>query len=279
MLTILRKIRFRLINQATSDTVKRSMLESSSARKYLFYGIGEIALVVIGILIALQINNWNEEKKKVQTIKVYLQSLSDDLKDDIEVFKELEILASFRYYSTQYLLKMANEPLYDPTGDEHVVSAWEGNYIWDGLIPDGYNTEFIKLAFLWTHRVESSFVNTSTIEELKSTGEYSYLNNEKLKDAINSYYSDWSFRLGSESKAILRDRVEYWQNALMDVGIINSNPYIKGDPIDLLKNNPAITGRLRALAVGASWHMMSAKILYERAEDLRNLIGSEIQKM
>jgi hypothetical protein len=55
MLTFLRKIRW-------------SLLESGSARKYIFYAIGEIALVVIGILIALQINNWNEWKKDRKTV-------------------------------------------------------------------------------------------------------------------------------------------------------------------------------------------------------------------
>jgi len=43
------------------------MIESGIARKYLLYAIGEIALVVIGILIALQINNWNEKMILVNT--------------------------------------------------------------------------------------------------------------------------------------------------------------------------------------------------------------------
>ena len=50
MLTFFRKIR-------------KAPLESGAASKYLLYAIGEIALVVIGILIALQINNWNEWRK------------------------------------------------------------------------------------------------------------------------------------------------------------------------------------------------------------------------
>jgi hypothetical protein len=49
MLTFLRKIR-------------KSLIESGSARKYLLYASGEIALVVIGILIALQINIWNQAR-------------------------------------------------------------------------------------------------------------------------------------------------------------------------------------------------------------------------
>jgi hypothetical protein len=51
MFTFLRKIRLLLI-------------ESGSARKYLVYSIGEIALVVIGIVLALQINTWNEWRKE-----------------------------------------------------------------------------------------------------------------------------------------------------------------------------------------------------------------------
>ncbi len=51
MLTFLRKIR-------------RSLLAAGRFRSYLLYAIGEIALVVIGILIALQINNWNEWRKE-----------------------------------------------------------------------------------------------------------------------------------------------------------------------------------------------------------------------
>ena len=50
MFTILKKLR-------------RSLILSGQVRQYLLYGIGEIALVVIGILIALQVNNWNEQKK------------------------------------------------------------------------------------------------------------------------------------------------------------------------------------------------------------------------
>ena len=45
-----------------SDNPKytKSLIESVNARKYLVYGIDEIALILVGILIALQIDNWNE---------------------------------------------------------------------------------------------------------------------------------------------------------------------------------------------------------------------------
>lgn len=76
MLTFLRRIR-------------KSLIESGSAQKYLLYAIGEIALVVIGILIALNINNNNlknqQEKKIVSLLNTILSDLSTDIKNTNEV--------------------------------------------------------------------------------------------------------------------------------------------------------------------------------------------------
>jgi hypothetical protein len=55
--------------------------------KYLKYAIGEVILVVIGILIALQINNWNEERMNHETAMYLLSSLNGDLENDIEELK------------------------------------------------------------------------------------------------------------------------------------------------------------------------------------------------
>jgi len=54
----------------------------SRTSNYLKYAIGEIVLVVIGILIALQINNWNENKKLYKTTQIYYQQLLKDLSSD-----------------------------------------------------------------------------------------------------------------------------------------------------------------------------------------------------
>jgi len=55
----------------------------------MLYAIGEIILVVIGILIALQINNWNEEKKGKVELNQYLSSLKENVKEDIQVLDSL----------------------------------------------------------------------------------------------------------------------------------------------------------------------------------------------
>ena len=55
------------------------MADDNKPMKYLRYSIGEIALVVIGILIALQINNWNEREKSRDSEKLLLTNLKEEL--------------------------------------------------------------------------------------------------------------------------------------------------------------------------------------------------------
>ena len=73
--------------------IRQRMLKENKFSKYLFYAIGEIVLVVIGILIALQINNWNESRKeRFQEIKFYenlLVSLSADSTDVARIMRAI----------------------------------------------------------------------------------------------------------------------------------------------------------------------------------------------
>ena len=58
------------------------LLQENKISRYLIYAIGEILLVVVGILLALQINNWNEGKKEADVEKGYMISLLSDLAKD-----------------------------------------------------------------------------------------------------------------------------------------------------------------------------------------------------
>jgi hypothetical protein len=63
--------------------IRRNLLNEGKTTKYFKYAIGEIILVVIGILIALQINEWNENRKTQNKSFNYLQRLQGDLNTSI----------------------------------------------------------------------------------------------------------------------------------------------------------------------------------------------------
>ncbi|MGB6035012.1 MAG: DUF6090 family protein, partial [Cryomorphaceae bacterium] len=62
--------------------IRQRMIKENRVSKYLLYAIGEIVLVVIGILIALQINNWNENRKLQNAQNLLLIDLYDNLRAD-----------------------------------------------------------------------------------------------------------------------------------------------------------------------------------------------------
>ncbi|NKI30422.1 DUF6090 family protein [Croceivirga thetidis] len=62
--------------------IRQKLLSENKFSKYLIYAIGEIVLVMIGILLALQVNNWNENRKTQNTINEYYGQLLEDLKKD-----------------------------------------------------------------------------------------------------------------------------------------------------------------------------------------------------
>ena len=68
-------------------------MEKNKTGKYLKYAVGEIILVVIGILIALQINNWNENRKsKIMSNELYTNLLTSLEQDSIEVQRTIDLL-------------------------------------------------------------------------------------------------------------------------------------------------------------------------------------------
>ncbi|MEM9052135.1 MAG: DUF6090 family protein [Bacteroidota bacterium] len=83
--------------------IRQKLLSERKMTKYLIYAIGEIFLVVVGILIALQINNWNEHKKGNRSVQLSTQSLLIDLQKDKvqltndikEMREDLDILDGF----------------------------------------------------------------------------------------------------------------------------------------------------------------------------------------
>lgn len=67
--------------------VRKKTLTENKFSKYILYAIGEIVLVMIGILLALQVNNWNENRKQVSKQNAIFLIVKNDLQNDITAFE------------------------------------------------------------------------------------------------------------------------------------------------------------------------------------------------
>jgi len=91
--------------------IRQNLLSEGKTINYLKYAIGEIVLVVIGILIAIQINNWNEERKNNSIRKSYLENLKVDLKKDLENLEELNAINTYNETEGFYLAEFLDNNL------------------------------------------------------------------------------------------------------------------------------------------------------------------------
>ncbi len=85
--------------------IRKRLADDNKPLKYLRYAIGEIVLVVIGILIALQINNWNEGLKEQRRIHAYLLMLSDEIKTNLG---RLDLSQEYADAHSQYNMNALN---------------------------------------------------------------------------------------------------------------------------------------------------------------------------
>jgi len=255
--------------------IRKQLLDEGKTGKYFKYAIGEIVLVVIGILIALQINNWNEHRKTNQALKIALSNIINDLQSDHKKLKEENKTVSFRFHSMQYLLKTSGNTIYDADADESVIPSFrKDNETWDKNIPTDYDKEFIQLAFLWSHRTANIRSNKSTLEELKSTGMYSYISRD-LKLDLSNYYNKWD----NYFKDIVNKLAEDWQESLGEDGFLNSDTYQLDDPLSLIKDNPKRVNLLKRMIRETGWRLVGLKDMGDISMDLITSIEQEINSL
>jgi hypothetical protein len=87
--------------------IRQRLLTDNKFSKYLLYAIGEILLVVIGILIALQVDNWNEERKLRQIELELLGVIYENLTNDLDDFEKNLIHLKNRKTACEVLLECA----------------------------------------------------------------------------------------------------------------------------------------------------------------------------
>jgi hypothetical protein len=76
--------------------IRQSLLSENKFSKYLFYAIGEIVLVVIGILIALQVNNWNEKRKTNLKFTNTIEQVYNALESDYNYFSRAQFHLNYQ---------------------------------------------------------------------------------------------------------------------------------------------------------------------------------------
>lgn len=137
--------------------------------RYLKYAIGEIVLVVIGILIALQINNWNQIQNEKKVELGYMKNLLEDLKADEIIYSDY-IKANIEVYNTiDSLVIYLNRP--DLKEYTSKTSYW---------------ARIMTIKFTRAQPIERTF------EQMKSSGQLKLVNNPKVADGISKYYNSFS---------------------------------------------------------------------------------------
>ena len=245
--------------------IRHNLLSENNFSNYLLYAIGEIVLVVIGILIALSINNWNENKKKKEIVIVYLQNYLEDLKDDKRSMKSLQDYNAFRYYSLQHLLKMSGETQFKSNNSIYHVPSLSITRHWKGEFPWEYNKEFVQTAIEHSQGSLGHDLNQSTINELKSTGYFSFLDNSELKESINNYYQEWGWRLGEHEEGYNWQLIVSWEHSLGEDGITTSDPFYS---LSFLKDRQKRLAILRRLIREAGWLALCAEHISKNADTL-----------
>ena len=147
-------------------------MKKNKTGKYLKYAIGEIVLVVVGILIALQVNDWNEDRKALQNEKNIYSNIIEDLKRD-KTLLQYELSHAKEHQKVHYRI------FYEFMGD----SVYDENFQYDYMI--------IPITF-HSHLQENHFGVSKSITDkdlTKSINTY-FRALRAVEESINEHNSD-----------------------------------------------------------------------------------------
>ena len=139
--------------------IRQKLAAENKVMAYLRYAIGEILLVVIGILIALQVNNWNENRKEHLIEIKYLKNLKHDLQSDSTDLVYYKNIRVGQANAARELIELAKT--------KNVSDVFK------------LDSLYTTVALWW------EFVpNNNTFEELRSSGNLKLLRNDSIKNLL-----------------------------------------------------------------------------------------------
>lgn len=233
--------------------IRRNLLEKNNLTKYFLYAIGEILIVMIGILIALKINNWNENQKISITEIEILKEMKNNLRTDLaDVEWNIDFLNT-KLYASRIVLKSLKNP---------------ENY------SDTLNLYYANISYALPFFSN----NTSAFENLKSIG-FTIIKNDSIRMKITELYSNkYNYLLK------LQDTYYYNFHSILLQPLVNSNIItdtldISAKPINLseLSMNHEFN---EAIKSNIEWMSRTIPIYVKFKEDivtLINRIDSEIK--
>ena len=139
--------------------MRNALVPESRFGRYFFYALGEILLVVIGILIAIRLNNWNEARKNHRMEITYMVNLKEDLQQDS---LQLERLIKWNQMSVN-----SCNNLIETIRNHSTLNFYQFYSNMDYILP---HITFIP--------------NQNTFNEMKSSGNLNVIKNDSLKSLL-----------------------------------------------------------------------------------------------
>ncbi|MCE2613171.1 DUF6090 family protein [Flavobacteriaceae bacterium D16] len=233
--------------------IRQQLLSENKFSKYLLYAIGEIILVVIGILLALQINNWNEEKKERVQEQKYLIEIKRNLESDL-----LEVQNIRNVY--QNISATADSILIFIKDAKPKTTNY--NKLWEYIIAVTYVPSFQTQKNGYNNLISAGNINQIQNQELLRviSSHYSWVDytNELVRQTI---YESSQFDIHPPIKDIMGKK-----EFLMDLGYEFQTTSISDD--DLSKNENLISGLLYRKA----WMGIGFRVLEDYSDSTINLI-------
>lgn len=190
--------------------------------KYLLYAAGEIILVVIGILIALQINNANQKKIDTAALEGHLNSIAKNVESDLKKAKNiqnkrLELLSKEVYISQNITPRVREMPYLNRTSE--------------------YNKEdvtFVSEALRDVWDLNYLNANTSGFESLKSSGFLSKIQGKDIGYLLSNYYNlvnEIALEEALYNDLLLNERIEFSKADLEGTDALFQPDYVDWDVI------------------------------------------------
>ena len=143
--------------------IRKKLVSENKFSKYLIYAIGEIILVVFGILIALQINNWNDERQNHLKETRFIIGMKNDLGHNIQELDDLIERTEFSSNSSDSILEMSN-----------------GNFLKDSEI--SFADHIISCSALFSYKSQEA-----SIQDVLGSRQLSIIRNDTIRKAIGSW--------------------------------------------------------------------------------------------